>query len=178
VTDAPKKPGGARPGAGRKKTPAPVEIIDGRTVTGKDHAQQLLDQLNAIDPQMMQERSLCVSEDPLKAPKDATDEEHEEIEELEAKRRIALRLKIRAEAKFQKLSYEVQRWALLWFSFDQRIALETRRYIYDKARGKAVITVNHLHDKPTEHIVTHTLSERFRIAMQKADDRVSNGRAN
>jgi hypothetical protein len=33
--------------------------------------------------------------------------------------------------------------------------------------------VNHLHDKPIEHTVTHTLSERFRIALEKAEKRAS-----
>lgn len=130
MTAKPKKaPGGARVGAGRKKREAPVEIIDGRTVTGKDHAQQLIDQLNAdYDP---------------KKPE----------------------------------SIEVAGWRRLWDSLDKRIALETRRYLYDKAKGKAVVTVNHLHDKPIEHTMTVSLSERFRIAMQKGEERVRNGRA-
>jgi hypothetical protein len=119
------KRGGAREGSGQKRTEAPVEIIDGRTVTGKDHAQYLIDQLNAdYDPRKLE-------------------------------------------------SIEVAGWRRLWDSLDKRIALETRRYLYDKAKGKAVITVNHLHDKPMEHTVTHTISERFRIAMEKATKRVS-----
>jgi hypothetical protein len=129
VTPKPqKKKGGARPGAGRKRREAPVEIIDGRTVTGKDHAQYLIDQLNAdFDPKK-------------------TD------------------------------SLEVAGWRRLWDSLDKRIALETRRYLYDKAKGKAVITVNHLHDKPIEHNVTHSLSERFRMEIEKGEERVRNGR--
>ncbi len=124
MADGPKKKGGARPGAGRKKQVAPVQLIDGRTVTGKDYAQQLIDKLNApFDP---------------KKPE----------------------------------SLEVAGWRRLWDSLDKRIALETRRYLYDKAKGKAVITVNHLHDKPIEHNVNVSLSERFRLAMQKAEDRV------
>jgi hypothetical protein len=123
-----KKKGGARQGAGRKKREAPVEIIDGRSVTGKDYAQQLIDQLCApFDP----EKPECL---------------------------------------------EVAGWRRLWDALDKRIALETRRYLYDKAKGKAVITVNHLHDKPIEHNVTHTITERFRIAMEKADQRVRDGR--
>jgi len=46
-------------------------------------------------------------------------------------------------------------------------------YLEDRAFGKAVQTVNHLHDKPIEHNVTMNLSERFRIAMEKAQKRVS-----
>ena len=41
------------------------------------------------------------------------------------------------------------------------------------AYGNPRDTVNHLHDKPIEHHVTHTLSERFRIALEKAEKRVS-----
>ena len=128
MTDAAKNKGGARPGAGRKKRESPVEIIDGRTVTGQQHAQWLIDQLNA----------------PFNPKKD---------------------------------TLELAGWRRLWDSLDKRIALETRRYLYDRAKGKATITVNHLHDKPIEHNVNVNLSERFRIAMQKAEERARNGRA-
>lgn len=168
------KKGGARAGAGRKKREAPVEIIDGRSVTGKDHAQQLIDELNAIDPEIMANRELRVSLEPFEAHADATDEKRKEIEKLEAQRKLALAAKTAAEAKFQKLSYEVQGWALLWFAV--RTALETRKYLYDKAKGKAVVTVNHLHDKPMEHNVTLSLGEGMRIAMEKALKRVSEKR--
>ena len=53
------------------------------------------------------------------------------------------------------------------------MSLDLRKYLYDKRDGKAVHTVNHLHDKPLEMTVTHTLSERMRIAMEKAEKRVS-----
>lgn len=121
--------GGARPGAGRKKREVLVESIDGRTVTGQQHAQWLIDQLNA----------------PFNPKKPET--------------------------------LETAGWRRLWDSLDKRIALETRRYLYDRAKGKATITVNHLHDKPIEHNVTLSLSERFRVAIQKAEERVRNGRA-
>lgn len=119
-----KSRGGPRPGAGRKKQAAPVQVIDGRTVSGQQHAQWLIDQLNAdFDPKKQE-------------------------------------------------SIEVAGWRRLWDSLDKRIALETRRYLYDRAKGKATVTVNHLHDKPIEHNVNLNLSERFRIAMQKAEERV------
>lgn len=175
MTAKPKKKGGARKGSGRKKREAPVEIIDGRTVTGKDHAQQLIDELNAIDPEIMEHRALTVSVEPIEIRDDATKENRKELEKLEARRIAALALRNAADAKFQKLSYEVQGWAVLWFG--SRTALETRKYLYDKAKGKAVVTVNHLHDKPIEHTMTVSLSERFRIAMQKGEERVRNGRA-
>ncbi len=54
--------------------------------------------------------------------------------------------------------------------YDQFNKLLDRRY------GKPVQTVNHLHDKPLEMTVTHTISERFRIAMEKAEKRVSGSR--
>lgn len=119
--------GGARPGAGRKKTElAPVTLVDGRTVTGQQHAQWIIDQLNA----------------PFNSKKPET--------------------------------LEIAGWRRLWDSLDKRIALEARRYLYDRAKGKATITVNHLHDKPIEHNVNLNLSERFRLAMQKAEQRVGN----
>jgi len=125
VAENPKKArGGHRPGAGRKKTEVtPVQTIDGRTVTGQQHAQWIIDRL-------------CAPFDP------------------------------------KKETLELAGWRRLWDSLDKRIALETRRYLYDRAKGKATITVNHLHDKPIEHNVTLNLSERFRIAMQKADERL------
>lgn len=47
------------------------------------------------------------------------------------------------------------------------------RYLEDRAYGRPMDTVNHLHDKPLEMNVNLKLSERFRIAMEKADKRVS-----
>ena len=124
-----KSRGGPRPGAGRRRRAAPVEFIDGRTVSGQQHAQWLIDRLNAeFDP--------------------------------------------------KKETLELAGWRRLWDSLDKRIALECRRYLYDKARGKATITVNHLHDKPQELNVNLNLSERFRLAMQKAEERVRSSRPN
>lgn len=121
-----KKRGGSRPGAGRKKTEVtPVTLIDGRTVNGQQHAQWIIDRLNApYDP--------------------------------------------------KKDSLELAGWRRLWDSLDKRIALETRRYLYDRAKGKATITVNHLHDKPLEVNATLNLGEGMRLAMQKADERLRN----
>lgn len=128
MADSKKARGGSRPGAGRKKTEiAPVTLIDGRTVSGQQHAQWLIDRLNApFDP--------------------------------------------------KKDTLELAGWRRLWDSLDKRIALECRRYLYDKARGKATITVNHLHDKPQELNVNLNLSERFRLAMQRAEERVRTAR--
>lgn len=57
-----------------------------------------------------------------------------------------------------------------------RESLDLRKWLYDKCDGKAVQTVNHLHDKPVEHLVTHTISERMRLALEKAEKRVSGSR--
>src|SRR5208282_6505404 len=60
---------------------------------------------------------------------------------------------------------EIAGWRGLWDSTAADIRLRTRIYLYDKRDGRAVHTVNHLHDKPIEHTLTLNLSERFRIAM-------------
>jgi len=57
-----------------------------------------------------------------------------------------------------------------------RESLDLRKWLYDKRDGKPVQTVNHLHDKPVEHLVTHTISERMRIALEKAEKRVNASR--
>jgi hypothetical protein len=62
----------------------------------------------------------------------------------------------------KKESVELAGWRRLWDSLDKRIALECRRYLYDRAKGKATVTVNHLHDKPIELNVNHSMSEIVR----------------
>jgi hypothetical protein len=69
-------------------------------------------------------------------------------------------------------SFEVQRFRAI-DNAGCGYSLDLRKYLYDKRDGKAVHTINHLHDKPLEMNVTHTLSERMRIAMEKAEKRVS-----
>jgi hypothetical protein len=56
---------------------------------------------------------------------------------------------------------------------DLRNALE---YLDNRDLGNTVDNVNHLHDKPMQHEVTLSLSERFRIAIEKGDQRVRDGR--
>jgi hypothetical protein len=46
------------------------------------------------------------------------------------------------------------------------------RYLEDRAYGRPVDTVNHLHDKPVDLNVTLSLGEGMRLAMQKAEERV------
>ncbi len=69
-------------------------------------------------------------------------------------------------------SIEVAGWRRFWDSTNQAVALEVRKWLYDKADGKAVQTVNHVHDKPTGATDSKPLSDRFRIAMQKGEERV------
>lgn len=64
---------------------------------------------------------------------------------------------------------EIQGWRILWYAQDLRVRLDTRKYLYDKRDGKAVHTVNHLHDKPIEMNVTLSLAE----TIQKARKRLS-----
>lgn len=63
---------------------------------------------------------------------------------------------------------EVAGWRGLWDSLNAGIRLDTRKYLYDKRDGKAVHTVNHLHDKPIEMNVTVTLSEAIQKARKRA----------
>lgn len=176
MADEPTKShGGARTGAGRKGTKveriAIAETpIDGRTVEGKNHAQYLIDQLNAIDPELLEHKDLLVSSDPIEIPADAPADVRTRLELDEAGRLHRWKSKQAATRKFRRLSFELQGWAPLWFY--ARTALDCRKYLHDKAEGKAMQTLNHLHDKPMEHTVTHTLSERFRIAMEKGTKRV------
>jgi hypothetical protein len=46
------------------------------------------------------------------------------------------------------------------------------RYLEDRHYGRPVDTVNHMHDKPLEMNVNVTLRERFKLAMEKAEERV------
>lgn len=48
------------------------------------------------------------------------------------------------------------------------------RYLEDRAYGRPMDTVNHLHDKPLEVNATLNLGEGMRLAMQKADERLRN----
>jgi hypothetical protein len=55
-------------------------------------------------------------------------------------------------------------------------SLDLRKWLYDKADGKAVQTINHLHDKPIEVNATLSLGEGMRIAMEKAEQRLGGKR--
>jgi hypothetical protein len=153
-----KQRGGKRSNSGRKANEAKAAVvasgIDGRTLGGKDHANWLLEQLNQIDPDMMRDLNL---------PPEVKDAPQQSAEN---------KLKIKAaEKRFRKLSFEIQGWARLWFN--NSFALDTRRYLYDKAGHQAVKIINHVHDKPIEVNMNLSLGERMKAAMKKADERVS-----
>src|ERR1700690_1979509 len=69
---------------------------------------------------------------------------------------------------WETASAEIRTWANLWFSRDEREQLDTKRYLYDKRDGKAVHTVNHLHDKPIEMNLTLSLAETVQKARKRA----------
>lgn len=47
-----------------------------------------------------------------------------------------------------------------------------RKYLWDRRDGKPVSTVNHVHDKPLQLDVTHTVSQRYLAALERAEKRV------
>ncbi len=53
------------------------------------------------------------------------------------------------------------------------------RYLEDRAHGRPMenSTINHLHDKPIDMNVNLTVSERLRIALEKAEARVGKRRS-
>ena len=61
------------------------------------------------------------------------------------------------------------RWDELLNSSDQRVRFDALRYLTDRRDGRAVQTVNHVHDKPIEMNVTVSLAE----AIQKARKRLA-----
>lgn len=164
-----KAKGGARPNAGRKKNEVKAAVaavpIDGRTVGGKEHAAELIEQLNAIDPEMMVDLDHNVGPDPIAIPKDATDEDRKELEKLEANRKVEWAARKIAIKKFRRLSFELQTWARLWFS--DRTALDCKKYLHDKAGHQAVRIINHVHDKPLELNVNLSMAEIVREVRER-----------
>ena len=49
-------------------------------------------------------------------------------------------------------------------------------YWDDRDMGRPVDTVNHMHDKPLDVNVTHSVSERLRLAMEKAEKRLADAK--
>jgi hypothetical protein len=89
----------------------------------------------------------------------------------EANKRIAtevLALKDFPKGHEKDCRCEQCRWVTLLNAPDLRIRFDTLKYLTDKRDGKAVQNVNHLHDKPIEHVVTHKLSEELQKARKRA----------
>lgn len=76
------------------------------------------------------------------------------------------------------LPSEEKLWLALLADPDKRLRFDVLKYLKDRAEGKAVQTVNHIHDKPIEHNVTMSLGEGMRLAMEKADKRVRDRKQN
>lgn len=67
---------------------------------------------------------------------------------------------------------EIEAWLELLKAPDTRLRFDVRKYLTDKRDGKAVQTINHLHDKPIEMNVNLSLGERMKSAMEKAEQRL------
>lgn len=68
-----------------------------------------------------------------------------------------------------KESLEVAGWRRFWDSLNQDIALNARKYLYDKRDGQAVRTINHLHDKPIDMNVTISIAEIVRKVRERKE---------
>lgn len=64
---------------------------------------------------------------------------------------------------------EMCRWWAVLTAADARLRFDALKYLTDRRDGKAVQTVNHLHDKPIEMNVNFSLAAEI----QKARQRVS-----
>jgi hypothetical protein len=176
TTQPPKKKGGKRQGAGRKKSEARIvaEVaavaspdLDGRSPGGKAHAAWLIEQLNAIDPEMMRTLDYGVSSEPIKVPKDADDELRAHLEREELRRRELLAAKRIALKRWNKLSFEIRSWARHWFSHSE--ALETKKYLHDKAGHQAVRVINHVHDKPIDVNLNVSMAQLVREVRERKE---------
>lgn len=65
-------------------------------------------------------------------------------------------------------SFEVQRFRAIDNS-GPGMSLDLRKYLYDKRDGKAVHTVNHLHDKPIQHEVIISIAEVVRKVRERKE---------
>lgn len=79
--------------------------------------------------------------------------------------------KLGGEHQGKKLPTENDLWLTLLVAQDLRIRLDALRYLTDRRDGRAVQTVNHLHDKPIEHNITFSIAEKLREARERATKR-------
>lgn len=66
-----------------------------------------------------------------------------------------------------KCPCEICRWWELANAQDLRVRLDTMKYLYDKRDGKAVQTVNHVHDKPIDMNVSLSMADVVRQVRQR-----------
>jgi hypothetical protein len=86
-----------------------------------------------------------------------------------AKQVLALTQKPIHGTKADPCRCEICKWyTLLHDSKDARLEFDVLKYLSDRAYGKAVQNVNHIHDKPIEHNVTITLTEAIQKARKRA----------
>ena len=168
MTDSdPKKRGGARPGAGRKKTlpEAVVEAkIDGRTSAGRGFAGRILQQAKSEQLWLSMIRLECerLHIDPATGklippkPKKKPDENEELQATVDDRRDVGTAV--------DSGDYKG--------NFSTIPLTNILKYLEDRHHGRPVDTVNHLHDKPLEINARLTLGEGMKVAMQKAEERI------
>ena len=70
-------------------------------------------------------------------------------------------------------------WKCLWRRDAQRedvVGFNARKYLWDRADGKPVDTVNHLHDKPLQVEATISIAEVVREVRQRKQEYERSGR--
>ena len=86
------------------------------------------------------------------------------------------RLGIGARAQLLQRATEISAGAISGPDYPGRFSIiplvNLLRYLEDRAYGRPMDTVNHLHDKPVQMDVTLSLGEGMKLAMKKAEDRV------
>jgi hypothetical protein len=62
---------------------------------------------------------------------------------------------------------DVAGWRRFWDSLDQRIALDTRKYLHNQHEGEPVKTINHVHDKPIDLNVNVSMADVVRQVRER-----------
>lgn len=65
--------------------------------------------------------------------------------------------------------YHIQEWRKLTENTDSRIRLDSRTRVEDRALGKPIHTVNHLHDKPIDVNVNVSIAEVVRKVRERKE---------
>lgn len=160
----PKKRGGARPGAGRKKLLPGVALeakIDGRKPQGRNLAGRILEQSKSEQLWLSMIRLECerLGIDPatgklIPPPPKKKRDENEELQATVDDRGTAV----------DSGDYKG--------NFSTIPLTNILKYLEDRHFGRPVDTVNHMHDKPLEVNATLSLGEGMKLAMQKAEERL------